>query len=50
MVTLRVSILHVVKHGDVIASEAKQPLDGLVRPLEGCFVASLLAMTGVAYS
>ncbi len=27
MVTLRVSILHVVKHGDVIASEAKQPLN-----------------------
>ena len=32
-----------VKKSDVIASAAKQPLDGLVKPLGGCFAA--LAMT-----
>ena len=34
-----------VKKSDVIASAAKQPLDGLVKPLGGCFAA--LAMTSL---
>jgi len=39
-----------MKKSNVIASEAKQPLDELVRLLGGCFGAALLAMTLALFS